>query len=94
MYVHMLDQMEDMWFALPFRVRRNSCQFIYREFGAIFSTLVGVILVVNKFKLIKMEVQIYLAFHYVRWIMPNVCTRSRSRSESDASEPSGASRFA
>lgn len=66
MYVHMLDQMEDMWFALPFRVRRNSCQFIYREFGAIFSTLVGVILVVNKFKLIKMEVQIYLAFHYVR----------------------------
>lgn len=55
-----------MWFALPFRVRRNSCQFIYREFGAIFSALVGVILVVNKFKLIKMEVQIYLAFHYVR----------------------------
>lgn len=37
---------------------------------AISSALVGVILVANKFKLIKMEVQIYLAFHYVRWIMP------------------------
>lgn len=39
---------------------------------AISSALVGVILVANKFKLIKMEVQIYLAFHYVRWIMPIV----------------------
>lgn len=65
---------------------------------AISSALVGVILVANKFKLIKMEVQIYLAFHYVRWIMPIVrSTPSPAaplRSEGNASEPSSASRFA
>lgn len=63
---------------------------------AISSALVGVILVANKFKLIKMEVQIYLAFHYVRWIMPIAPVHRPLRwdSEGNASEPSGAPRFA
>lgn len=71
-----------MWFALPFHkyvyTRWNICQFIFREQSAVSLAISCVILVANKLKLIKMEVKIYLAFHYVRWIMPQCKENEKS----------------